>query len=201
MLIQAQGILLWKTKIKCWGLEEHKTRGRLDSNGERKWWRDPEKAPNLQNEAPSIKNPPLTVRALCQRGEKRQEDREESRGGGILVGQVALGKTMPIMLFFDLWGAAFKDSVSKQAILWHRAPLSFLLFFESAPLSLSTGVSRAVVRAEGWGRGQGREGADWGGEGGGRVEGAFGRLSGALHHPSQPRVREAFWRALKWNVC
>lgn len=33
----------------------------------------------------------------------------------------------------------------------------FLLFFESEPLSLSRGVSGAVVRAEGRGWGQGRE--------------------------------------------
>lgn len=39
----------------------------------------------------------------------------------------------------------------------------FLLFFESEPLSLSGGVSRAVVRAQGRGWGQGREGAESGG--------------------------------------
>lgn len=43
----------------------------------------------------------------------------------------------------------------------------FLLFFESEPLSLSAGVSRAVVRAEGRGWGQGREGAVRGEGGGG----------------------------------
>lgn len=56
-----------------------------------------------------------------------------------------------------------------------------------------------MVRAGGRQWGQGREGADRG-EGGG-WGGAYRRLSGALLRPSQPRVREAFWRALKWNVC
>lgn len=55
----------------------------------------------------------------------------------------------------------------------------FLLFFESEPLSPSGGVSRAVVRAEGRGWGQGGEGADRGegGEGGG---GGGGQVVGLL---------------------
>lgn len=43
----------------------------------------------------------------------------------------------------------------------------FLLFFESEPLSPSAGVSRAVVRAEGrgWGQGRGEGVKKWGGGG------------------------------------
>ena len=71
----------------------------------------------------------------------------------------------------------------------------FLLFFESEPLSLSGGVSRAVVRAEGRGWGQGGEGVA-AREGGWRVliEALYKGyiLSGALLRPSQPPVREAF---------
>lgn len=103
---------------------------------------------------------------------------------------------MPIMLPFDLWGAAFKDSVSKQAIRWHRAPL-----FSSFSLKVSH-----CPRAKGWtGQWWGHRGRGWGQgrEGGQKVKGGCLVGVGAewSTSPSFSTSREAVWRALKRNVC
>ena len=91
-------------KIKCWGLQEHKTRRWLDSDEERKVVRKPLKKRQIRKKRPpNKKSSPLTVPTpFAKRGKNKagREKREERRG--ILVGQVALGETMPIMLFFDL---------------------------------------------------------------------------------------------------
>lgn len=47
--------------------------------------------------SPNKKPPPLTLPTLSGKERKKREQRR-----GILVGQVALRETMPIMLFFDL---------------------------------------------------------------------------------------------------
>lgn len=69
--------------------------------------------------------------------------------------------------------------------------------FESEPLSLGKGAERG----SGQGRGAGLGAGGWvetAGGGGGCLSGG---LSGTLLRPSQPSMREALWRAFKWNVC